>query len=299
MILLQAITTSCAQVKLFDGDFESLQKKARRRDQPFVVEFYTSWCGYCKKFDRDVLQSRTVGEYLNDRFIVYKLNAEEEVSIAKRYGVSGYPTILIFNSKGDVVEKVAGYIGETQFLQLVKSLRAKEKELSLNFDQYKKLAEVLYKEDLKEWKLENADRSDFLIELQTAVAKKDIITLEDLRIDHSNSEQLILLMEETANGGLSVNQLIEGYSKQLLSHTEVSLFLQEKLLVNNEKVSQADLKLINELLLEQEDVQLLTLKVYVLDNLGLSDQSCDFKKDVLKKVKTNNWNIDLIRAINC
>lgn len=74
------------------------------------VDFYTTWCLPCKLMDEDVFPDRRLGDFMNDNFINYKVNAEKGngVNLATLYGVEGFPTLLFLDQKGNVLERKLG-----------------------------------------------------------------------------------------------------------------------------------------------------------------------------------------------
>jgi len=80
-----------------------------------MVDFYTDWCGWCKKLDADTYPNPKVVK-LSEQFVPVHVNAEKEgVDQAKKYGVTGYPTILFLDGDGNVVSKVVGYLPPAGF----------------------------------------------------------------------------------------------------------------------------------------------------------------------------------------
>src|SRR6266849_719012 len=59
--------------KAFDNGFLEAQKGKKK----VMLDVYTDWCGWCKKLDRDVYGDEQVSRYLNDKYVVVKLNAED------------------------------------------------------------------------------------------------------------------------------------------------------------------------------------------------------------------------------
>lgn len=110
-----------AQSKLpfFQGSFEELKERAAVTEKYFLVDFYTSWCGYCKKMDKTTFKDENVVSYVRKHFIAYKIDAEkgEGTELAQKYGVRGFPTVLVFNKSGKLIGKVAGYKTALPFLQ--------------------------------------------------------------------------------------------------------------------------------------------------------------------------------------
>ncbi len=62
-----------------------------------LIYFHTEWCGYCKKFERDLWPTAAVQSGLRD-VVKVRINPErspEERAIAERYGVHGFPSLFV------------------------------------------------------------------------------------------------------------------------------------------------------------------------------------------------------------
>lgn len=78
---------------------------ARGRDQaahsskPMVIYFYTDWCPYCRKFEKNTLIQPEVQKVLSS-FVKVRINPEKgsrEGQIADQYHVDGYPAVFFEN----------------------------------------------------------------------------------------------------------------------------------------------------------------------------------------------------------
>lgn len=76
-----------------DANFEALVLES---GTPALVEFWASWCGYCKKME-PTIQS-VAGEY-GGRLKVYKLDIDKNPATAQRYGVHALPTLMLFHHR--------------------------------------------------------------------------------------------------------------------------------------------------------------------------------------------------------
>jgi uncharacterized protein YyaL (SSP411 family) len=96
---------------------------ALKSNKIVLVDLYTSWCGWCKRMDKDTYTNEEVAEYINKKFVPIKLNPEADgkykidsmsVTGAQLMGMltnnqsTGYPTIVfIYPNKS--IELYPGY----------------------------------------------------------------------------------------------------------------------------------------------------------------------------------------------
>ncbi len=93
------------------GTFKEISDKAASEDKLIFMDLYTTWCGPCKRLDRDVFSDGQVGEFFNKHFINYKVDAEkgEGIAIASKYRVGAYPTLLFLQANGEIALRLTGY----------------------------------------------------------------------------------------------------------------------------------------------------------------------------------------------
>lgn len=90
-----------------DGLVEALSVQQRDR-LPLFLYIYTDWCPYCRQFERELLTDSEVDGYL-DAVLAVRLNPESggrESQVARRFGVRGYPTLVMYSADG----KTASYV---------------------------------------------------------------------------------------------------------------------------------------------------------------------------------------------
>lgn len=85
-------------------------------DKPVVCDFYADWCGPCKML-APVMEE--VSKDFSDKAVFVKVDIDENISLARRYGIMSIPLVAVFKN-GEETAKSLGYTSksETQeFLQ--------------------------------------------------------------------------------------------------------------------------------------------------------------------------------------
>lgn len=99
---------------------EEAQKLAAEQGKAVLVDFTgTDWCVYCREMHAKVLDTPAFEAYAAPKFICVEMDLPHKLllpkaqleynrGIVKRYGVTGYPTLLVLNPAGEVT---GGFIG--------------------------------------------------------------------------------------------------------------------------------------------------------------------------------------------
>lgn len=100
---------------------------ARAEDKLVVVDVYTDWCGWCKKMDKTIYADPAIVALSREQVFV-KMNAEDGGQgqhFARQMRVKGYPTTIILDGQGNVLNIAQGYIASPRaFGELVEGARA-------------------------------------------------------------------------------------------------------------------------------------------------------------------------------
>jgi thioredoxin 1 len=92
---------STQTLEFSDQNFEEDVLKA---SQPVLVDFWATWCGPCRMMSPTV--DAIAAEYAG-RAKVGKLNVDENLQVASRYGIRSIPTLLLFK-EGQIKEQMVG-----------------------------------------------------------------------------------------------------------------------------------------------------------------------------------------------
>ena len=124
-LALYPVVEHHGKLEWFDGSYEDALAQAAVSEQVVFVDFWTEWCGYCKKMDREAFSHDDVLAEMRD-VICVSVDAESEHGsvLAKSYGVTGYPTMLFLDSDGGPRDAVIGYVSEEVFLEELRRIKA-------------------------------------------------------------------------------------------------------------------------------------------------------------------------------
>lgn len=119
-----AMNQSTANVKhVAESDFDAVVNAS---EQPVVVDFYATWCGPCKAL-APVLEN-LAGQF-QGQVVFLKVNVEEAPNLARKFAISGVPTLLFFK-EAKVADRVVGLAREQDLQTRLRSL-ARTKETAL------------------------------------------------------------------------------------------------------------------------------------------------------------------------
>ena len=94
---------------------ETFDQEVLQAGQTVLVDFYADWCGPCKMMAPVV--EELAGEEPGVK--VCKINIDEEMAIAQRYGVMSIPAFIAFKN-GEVAGKQVGAMPKSKLQELVR-----------------------------------------------------------------------------------------------------------------------------------------------------------------------------------
>jgi len=133
-----------------DFELESIDgSKVRLSDlkgKPVVINFFTTWCVYC---DRELPYFMSAKDEYADEVTFLFIDVQESISdvknyvekkgydnflplldsdgsVARTYGVNGYPNTIIVDADGNIAEVYRGMMGEDMLKKAVEAVRVND-----------------------------------------------------------------------------------------------------------------------------------------------------------------------------
>ncbi len=120
--LVLTFTSIAAAKPGWDDDYEKSLAKAKAEGKLVLLDFTGSdWCGWCMKLDDEVFSKNAFKQFAKHNLVLVELDypnlkrlpkkvAEQNATLKTKYGVSGYPTIVLLSSDGKELQRWPGYV---------------------------------------------------------------------------------------------------------------------------------------------------------------------------------------------
>lgn len=119
-----------------DLSWEQVLEQANKEDKLIFADCYTTWCAPCKQMDKETFSDSAVGVFYNEHFVSIKVQMDQTKKDSdwtkawyphadewhKKYKVNSYPTYLVFDKNGTVVNRSGSYQPAEKFLETGKML---------------------------------------------------------------------------------------------------------------------------------------------------------------------------------
>lgn len=107
----QAVNTS-TQINFIENSWSQALKQAAAKNKYIFVDAYASWCGPCKMLKATTFKNNKVAEFYNSNFVNVAIDMEkgDGPQLAVQWGLRAYPTLIIFDAKGNPVYGTVGFI---------------------------------------------------------------------------------------------------------------------------------------------------------------------------------------------
>lgn len=97
---------------------ENFENEVLKSNVPVIIDFYADWCGPCKMMSPIVDE---IAEELKEKVKVGKINSDDNMNLAEKYGIMSIPTILVIK-EGNVVKTFVGVTDKTTIINEINNI---------------------------------------------------------------------------------------------------------------------------------------------------------------------------------
>ena len=119
------------------NDYKKAQQEAKASNKFLLLDFTGSdWCGWCKKFDKEILSQSQFKDYARENLVLVELDfprakqqslelRKQNQELAHQFEVQGFPTIVVLDGDGQKLWQYDGYFpdGLAAFIAQLEKLR--------------------------------------------------------------------------------------------------------------------------------------------------------------------------------
>ena len=116
--------------------YEQAQKEAQANHKLLLMDFTGSdWCGWCIMLDKEIFSKPEFKEYASKNLVLLELDfprgkkmpaevTEQNQRLLMKYGIQGFPTVVVFDSEGKPLGMLGYQAGGPQaFIAELEKLR--------------------------------------------------------------------------------------------------------------------------------------------------------------------------------
>lgn len=119
-IMLLVTSLSAQAASHWETDFDKAQGLAAKTGKVMLLDFTGSdWCGWCIRLKEEVFSKKNFQAYAKDKLVLVQVDfprkkgqskelKEQNRTLAEKYGIRGYPTIILLSPDGEFMQQT-GY----------------------------------------------------------------------------------------------------------------------------------------------------------------------------------------------
>jgi thioredoxin-like negative regulator of GroEL len=105
----------------WETDLDRASAAALKGNQPILLDFWASWCAPCLVMDEEVYTDGRVSNAMR-KVLPVRVDMDRKADTARKYGVSGMPTLILTDSFGNELFRFTGALTAETMVQLLKEM---------------------------------------------------------------------------------------------------------------------------------------------------------------------------------
>ncbi len=97
--------------------FDESLAAAKREHKVVMIDFFTTWCVPCKRLDEVTWADPKVRNWISEKTVAIRIDAERESELASRFLIHSYPTIVFVSEDGKRIDTLVGFKAPDEFLK--------------------------------------------------------------------------------------------------------------------------------------------------------------------------------------
>lgn len=138
LFLFSADMLKADGLTFFKGKFEKAKLVAQNEKKAMLLYFKLKGAAPCEFMEKEVFTNDTLGEFYNDNFLNYQIEANEKnLSLIKSYSVEEVPMYVWVNIQGEEIYRMSGEIQPSVLLQIGRIVTGESPSLEDLFEKMK------------------------------------------------------------------------------------------------------------------------------------------------------------------
>lgn len=141
VIIAFLLIAQVSQATSWFTSFEEAQKVALGTNKFMLVDFTASWCGPCRKMDRNSWNNEQV-ELALENYVKVKIDIDSNKELANKYGIQSIPNMLIMDGNGIILHSFKGYHNAVSLNKVLEKYSLSTEFLSLDLINFYKTKNI-------------------------------------------------------------------------------------------------------------------------------------------------------------
>jgi thioredoxin-related protein len=101
---------------IFTTSVESGLSQAKASGKPIFIYFRSKSCGWCKKFETEILSVSKVASFIKDSFVPVSIEVNQQNDVSRSFRIRATPTMVFLNGDGSEIHRIRGYVESESFM---------------------------------------------------------------------------------------------------------------------------------------------------------------------------------------